>query len=93
MCPRSRPAWLTDGGSLGAATGDAAREIAYARAAAELALARTPLAPPVVLSLVQPPGQTAVVLTMFHGVFDGGSLRLLPEEAAARPRPSPSARR
>lgn len=35
------------------------------------------------ISLIQSKTQTAIILSMFHGIFDGGSLNLLIEEVAA----------
>mgnify|MGYP000902004013 CR=1 FL=1 len=39
--------------------------------------------PPWKLSMINLPGKTTLVLSMFHGIFDGGSLNLLLEDVSA----------
>ncbi|KAL2827575.1 hypothetical protein BDW59DRAFT_56080 [Aspergillus cavernicola] len=49
--------------------------------------------PPWKLSLVELPGRSILILSMFHGIFDGGSLQLLLEDVSSAYSGKPSAKR
>ncbi|KAF4993883.1 hypothetical protein FDECE_13287 [Fusarium decemcellulare] len=67
------PIWSTYGGNSENSNYDAALELALQNAELKIDIGTNPWH----ISLVSSANQSAIVLSMFHGIFDGGSLQLL----------------